>query len=186
MVSALTMLGLDEMLARYASNEDLAELIRHRFSDPKDTFKELYGRICFNVLCSKTDDHARNHAAFWDGKMLTLTPAYDICPQNRTRNEATQAMLIKGGGRASTLKTCLAAAPDFHLKEVEAAALIERQITAIAEHWQEVCDEADLSHVDRKLFAGRQFLNSYALEGLDDHTALQNAFRAARDLLISG
>ncbi|PPJ49267.1 type II toxin-antitoxin system HipA family toxin [Rhizobium sp. KAs_5_22] len=185
MVSALTMLGLDEMMARYASYEDLAELIRHRFSDPKDTLKELYGRICFNVLCSNTDDHARNHAAFWDGKMLSLTPAYDICPQNRTGNEATQAMLIKGNGRASTLKTCLAAAPDFHLKEVEAAALIERQITAIAEHWQEVSDEADLSHVDRKLFAGRQFLNSYALEGLDDHETLQNAFRAARDRLIS-
>lgn len=69
---------------------------------------------------------------------------------------------------------------------MEAAALIQRQITAITEHWQEVCDEADLSHVDRKLFAGRQFLNSYALEGLDDHMAQQNAFRAARDLLISG
>lgn len=31
MVSALTMLGLDEMMARYASYEDLAELIRHRY-----------------------------------------------------------------------------------------------------------------------------------------------------------
>jgi serine/threonine-protein kinase HipA len=63
MVSALTMLGLDEMMARYASYEDLAELIRHRFTNPKGTLKELYGRICFNVLCGNTDDHARNHAA---------------------------------------------------------------------------------------------------------------------------
>ncbi|MDT4936572.1 MAG: serine/threonine-protein kinase HipA [Pseudonocardiales bacterium] len=31
------------------------------------------------------DDHARNHAAFWDGdrELLTLTPAYDITPQPR-------------------------------------------------------------------------------------------------------
>ena len=65
MVSALTMLGLDEMMARYASYEELAEIIRHRFADPKDTMKELYGRICFNILCGNTDDHARNHAAFW-------------------------------------------------------------------------------------------------------------------------
>lgn len=186
MVSALTMLGLDEMMARYASYEDLAELIRHRFTDPKYTLKELYGRICFNVLCGNTDDHARNHAAFWDGKRLTLTPAYDICPQNRTGNEATQAMLIKGEGRTSTLATCLAAAPDYHLKEAEAAALIERQITGIAAHWQEVCAEAELTPVDRKLFAGRQFLNSYALEGLDGYKALQDAFRAARDALIAG
>ncbi|WP_081162379.1 type II toxin-antitoxin system HipA family toxin [Ensifer aridi] len=185
MVSALTMLGLDEMMARYASYEDLAELIRHRFTDPKDTLRELYGRICFNVLCGNTDDHARNHAAFWDGKMLSLTPAYDICPQSRTGNEATQAMLIKGEGRASTLATCLAAAPDYHLKEAEAATLIEHQLTSIAEHWQVICDEGELSPVDRKLFAGRQFLNRYALEGLTGHTALQNTFRAAREALIA-
>ncbi|CDZ49429.1 type II toxin-antitoxin system HipA family toxin [Neorhizobium galegae] len=186
MVSALTMLGLDEMLARYASYEDLAELIRHRFTAPKDTLKELYGRICFNVLCGNTDDHARNHAAFWDGKMMTLTPAYDICPQNRTGTEATQAMLIKGDRRASTLATCLAAAPDYHLKEAEAAALIEHQIMAIAKQWQPVCEEAKLSPVDRMLFAGRQFLNSYALEGLDGHKALHDAFAAARNALIAG
>lgn len=139
MVSALTMLGLDEMMARYASYENLAELIRHRFTDPKDTLEELYGRISFNVLCGNTDDRARNHAAFWDGRMLTLTPAYDICPQGRTGNEATQAMLIKGENRANTLAALLAAAPDFHRKEAEAAALIEHQIATIAQQWQAVC-----------------------------------------------
>ncbi|MBY3021806.1 type II toxin-antitoxin system HipA family toxin [Rhizobium leguminosarum] len=186
MVSALTMLGLDEMMARYASYEDLAELIRRRFTAPKDTLKELYGRICFNVLCGNTDDHARNHAAFWDGRMLTLTPAYDICPQGRTGNEATQAMLIKGDGRASTLATLLASAPDYHLKEAEAAALIENQVTMIAANWPGVCAEAELSPVDRNLFAGRQFLNSYAFEGLEGQKALKDAFRAARDALIAG
>jgi hypothetical protein len=25
--------------------------------------------------CGNTDDHARNHAVFWDGQMLSLTPA---------------------------------------------------------------------------------------------------------------
>jgi serine/threonine-protein kinase HipA len=185
MVSALTMLGLDEMMARYASYEDLAEIIRHRFNDPKDTLKELYGRMCFNVLCGNNDDHARNHAAFWDGRMLTLTPAYDICPQGRTGNEATQAMLIKGDSRASTLSTLLAAAPNHHLKETEAVALIERQITTIAEQWQEVCEQAKLSPVDRKLFAGRQFLNDYAIEGLDTHKALQDLFWNAQNALIA-
>ncbi|MGF6227975.1 serine/threonine-protein kinase HipA [Inquilinus ginsengisoli] len=185
MVSALTMLGLDEMMARYASYEDLAELIRHRFTDPKETLKELYGRICFNVLCGNTDDHARNHAAFWDGRMLTLTPAYDICPQGRTGNEATQAMLIKGKSRASTIATCLAAAPDYHLKEAEAATLIEHQIKTIAEYWPAVCDEAELSLVDRTLFAGRQFLNSYAFDGLGGQKALQDASLAARETLIA-
>jgi serine/threonine-protein kinase HipA len=184
-VSALTMLGLDEMMARYASYEDLAELVRHRFSDPKETLKELYRRICFNVLCGNTDDHARNHAAFWDGRMLKLTPAYDICPQGRTGNEATQAMLIKGNSRASTLATLLSAAPDYHLKLTEAAALIDHQLTTIAQLWHEVCDEAELSPVDRKLFAGRQFINTYALEGLHDQRELQDTFSMARNTLLA-
>ncbi|MFN7103369.1 MAG: type II toxin-antitoxin system HipA family toxin [Pseudorhizobium sp.] len=185
MVSALTILGLDEMMARYASYEDLAEHIRYRFTAPKKTLKELYGRICFNVLCGNTGDHARNHAAFWDGKMMTLTPAYDICPQNRTGTEATQAMLIKSDARASTLATCLEAAPDYHLNEAEAAALIEQQITTIAEQWQAVCGEAEVSPVDRRLFAGRQFLNSYVSEGLHGHKALHDALGAARKALIA-
>jgi serine/threonine-protein kinase HipA len=117
--------------------------------------------------------------------MLTLTPAYDICPQGRTGNEATQAMLIKGDNRASTLSTLLAAAPNHHLKETEAAALIERQITTIAEQWQEVCAQAELSPVDRKLLARRQFLNDYAIEGLETHQALREPFRAAQNALIA-
>lgn len=186
MVSALTLLGLDEMMARYASYEDLAELIRRRFTAPKSTLKELYGRMCFNVLCGNTDDHARNHAAFWDGDRLTLTPAYDICPQARTGTEATQAMLIKGNDRASTLATLLAAAADFHLTQPDATALIEHQITSIAANWRAVCDEAHLTPVDRGLFAGRQFLNSYAIEGLDGHATLHDTFRAARATLMAG
>jgi serine/threonine-protein kinase HipA len=37
MISALTLFGLDEMMARYASYEDLAEIIRHRFISPAKT-----------------------------------------------------------------------------------------------------------------------------------------------------
>lgn len=181
MVSALTMFCLDEMMARYASYEDLAELIRHRFTDPKDTLKELYGRICFNILCGNTDDHARNHAAFWDGKMLTLTPAYDLCPQGRTGNEATQAMLITGDARFSTLATCLTAASDYQLTEDQAATIIKAQIETIAEQWGKTCAAADLTPTDRSLFAGRQFLNAFCIEGLEDrHPALQTVFEQAR------
>lgn len=164
MVSALTLFGLSEMMARYASYEDLAEIIRYRFTQPKETLSELFGRLVFNVLCGNTDDHARNHAAFWDGKELTLTPAYDICPQSRTGNEATQAMLITGENRFSQLKTCLAAAHHFLLSEREAVVVIDRIETAIREHWDMVCGETELSKVDENYLWERQFLNSFSIE----------------------
>ena len=135
MVSALTLLGLDDMMARYASYETLAEIIRHRFTDPKDTLKELFSRLVFNILCGNTDDHARNHAAFWDGKELTLMPAYDICPQGRTGNEASQAMLISGDNNLSQLKTCLETAHNFLLSEEDALVIFENLTTAIEQHW---------------------------------------------------
>jgi len=40
MISALTLFGLDEMMARYASYEIFAEIIRHKFDSPNKT---LYG-----------------------------------------------------------------------------------------------------------------------------------------------
>lgn len=181
MVSALTLLGLDEMMARYASYADLVEIIRHRFASPKDTLQELFGRICFNILCGNTDDHARNHAAFWDGKTLSLTPAYDICPQGRTGSEATQAMLITGDNRMSTLASCLAAAPTFLLSEDRAIKMLHEQISIIAGEWDRICDIAKLSQTDRSLFAGRQFLNTYCAQGLGkEQAALSEAFEQAR------
>ncbi len=166
MVSALTLFGLDEMMARYASYEDLAEIIRHRFTSPKATLHELYGRLVFNVLCGNTDDHARNHAGFWDGKHLTLTPAYDICPQNRSGNVASQAMLVVGDNRTSTLATCLEAAPNFHLGEQAAKSIIRRQIGTIRDAWDDLCEEAALTEVERNLFGRRIFLNDYIFEGM--------------------
>lgn len=166
-VSALTILGIDEMLARYASYTDLATIIRNRFTDPKATLRELFSRMVFNILCGNTDDHARNHAAFWNGHQLTLTPAYDICPQARTGQEASQAMLIHGNDNLSRLSTCLGVVEAFHLNNGEALAIIKAQMQTIRAHWPAVCAEAGLSQVDQNLLWGRQFLNPFAFTELD-------------------
>lgn len=165
MVSALTLLELDEMLARYASYEDLATIIRHRFIEPTKTLKELFSRMVFNVLCGNTDDHARNHSAYWDGKSLSLTPAYDICPQGRAGGEAGQAMLITGDERLSRIAICLKAAPAFLLRADEALSIVKHQINTITDKWTEVCSEANLTEVDRGFLWRRQFLNQFAFEG---------------------
>jgi serine/threonine-protein kinase HipA len=170
MVSALTLLDLDELMAHYASYEDLATIIRHRFVSPKKTLKELFARMVFNILCGNTDDHARNHAAFWNGTELSLTPAYDICPQARAGGEASQAMLIVGEQRSSQIAVCLKSAHLFLLDVDEATDLVANQIKAIKRFWREVCDAAALPEVDRNFLWRRQFLNAFAF--VDAPTAL--------------
>jgi serine/threonine-protein kinase HipA len=164
-VSALTIFGFDEMMVRYTSYEDLAEAIRHRFTDPAANLRELFGRLTFNILVGNTDDHARNHAAFWDGTALSLTPAFDICPQQRTGREANQAMLILGDMKESRLALCVDAAHRFLLSADDAKAIIQDQVDCIRGNWIDVCDEAKMTEVDREFLWKRQFLNDYAFAG---------------------
>lgn len=166
MVSALTMLGLDVAGARYGSYADLADQIRARFTEPRATLRELFSRIVFNILCSNTDDHPRNHAAFWDGEALSLTPAYDICPQLRGGGEAAQLMAIgRDGWRMSQVAGCVERASVYLLSETEAREIVDRQIETIERDWDEVCDLGELPAAARASFRARQFFNPYALEG---------------------
>jgi serine/threonine-protein kinase HipA len=166
MVSALTILGLDEISGRYASYAALADSIRARFTAPAATLRELFSRIAFNILSGNNDDHARNHSAFWDGVELTLTPAYDICPGPRGGGETAQAMKIGSDGfRFSQVAGCVARAATYQLSEAESRAIVDRQIDVIESQWEEVCDLAELSEVDRNYLWRRQFLNPYATEG---------------------
>lgn len=167
-LSALTLFELDEMMGRYGSYADLATLVRLNFSDPKNTQTELYGRMVFNILIGNTDDHARNHAAFWNGKALSLTPAYDICPQNRTGGEASQAMKIAGDKNLSRLDLCLESSALFGLNTQAAQAIIEHQVQTIKNHWESVCNEVDLNETERRLLRSRQIFNAFSVEGFED------------------
>lgn len=154
-VSALTILELDEMRGRYASYWKLAEAILERFSHPDKTLRELFSRIVFNICVGNTDDHARNHAAFWDGVSLSLTPAYDICPQMRSGDTARQAMDIgKDGFRDSQLAGCLDHARAYHLSRAEARDIIDSQVTLINEQWADATEDARLTQADRQLLWG--------------------------------
>ena len=167
MVSALTILDLHDALGiagRYATYVDLADHIRARFVDAKATLRELFSRIMFNILVSNTDDHAKNHSAFWDGNMLTLTPAYDICPQLRTGGEANQAMAYGvDGERSSQIERCVEQSAGYHLDSHDARGIFEHQIGVIRRDWNEVCDLARLTKAEREQLWGRQFLNPYSL-----------------------
>lgn len=171
LVSALTLLELDDAQAQYASYEDLAELIRHRFTDARATLRELFGRLVFNILCGNTADTARNHAAFWDDKGFTLTPAYDLCPQPREDNEATQAMFISGNDKRSRLATCLQAAHHFLLTASEALFLIDAQLHSLSRNWLPVCEEAGLSEPERMQLWGRVVVNPTVFDALGGDAA---------------
>jgi serine/threonine-protein kinase HipA len=162
-VSSMTILGVDEWGAVHSGYWELADAIRARFTNVDEALRELFSRITFNICVGNTDDHARNNAAFWDGDMLTLTPAYDICPQLRSGQEAQQALAIRPDGwRYSQLAGCLDAANVYHLTRTEAWEIIDHQISTITSSWNDAADLARLTVAERDAMWNTQILNPYA------------------------
>ena len=142
--SALSALELDEMEARYASYPDLAEYLRRYADKPVEQCKTLYRRMIFNMLIGNTDDHAKNHAMFWDGRFVRLTPAYDICIMPRVGLTASQAMVVGEQGNQATLANALTSCRRFGLDQNEARQVVEEIETAIRGHWQDSCEQVEL------------------------------------------
>ena len=167
MVSTLTVLGLTEMTGRYASYPELADQLR-RWAPPgtvSGMLRELFSRVVFNVCVGNIDDHARNHAMFWDGEHLELTPAYDLSPAPRSGGTAAQAMAIsRRGDRESRLSVCLDAASEYGISAGTARDIIEGQVAIIEADWEQVAGAVGLSVAQSDLMRhgpGAQILNPF-------------------------
>lgn len=163
MLSMLTILGYSEMGSRHASYAQMAAAIRTGpWRDVPGTLRELYGRLVLNILVGNTDDHLRNHAAFWDGLHLELTPAYDIAPQPRSGHMATQSIGITADGRrVSQLRLCMEVAGDFLLTSNEAKQIITRVRGAVETGWDDACQQAHIGMPEQRALWGREFMNPY-------------------------
>ena len=145
LVSGLTALQLHETEAALASYPDLASFIRRSGKDYPAGAQQLYRRMVFNILIGNTDDHARNHAFFWDGHNYSLTPAYDICPMMRVGQTANQAMIIGENGRESTLRNALSLSDQFGLSSADAKMINEELTELVEEKWDEAAERGALT-----------------------------------------
>ena len=126
----------------------------------------LFQRIAFNIAFCNTHDHLRNHAAFWDGQHLDLTPAYDLSPMDRSGETATQAIAYgRDGKRDSNFGALFQVCHEYGLAVPVARQIIDNIIDTIHDGWVDAADAARLSTVDRDFLWGRPFLNPGSLYG---------------------
>ncbi|MGL4176819.1 MAG: type II toxin-antitoxin system HipA family toxin, partial [Dermatophilaceae bacterium] len=165
-VSGLTLLGLDELEGRYATYPDLLDALRaaHTFAFPLG--RRLFHQIAVRIAVGDTDDHARNIAAFWDGRQLELTPAYDIAPGLRSGETASQAMAYGlAGQRESSFATLASCGPIYGLSTSAAREIIDRVIDVIRTQFDDAADAGHLTVADRAAMRGRQVLNPGVMHG---------------------
>ena len=163
MLSMLTILGYTAMSSRHASYAEMAQAIRTGpWTDVTGTLREIYTRLVLNVIVGNNDDHLRNHAAFWDGQHLTLTPAYDIAPQPRNGQTSTQAIgITRDGTRWSQLSLCHKVARDFLIDPTDAKDITEELVDLVHSDWDEVAEIAQLSSVERDDLWHREIMNPF-------------------------
>lgn len=170
-VSALTMAKTDEMNARYVSYPQILDVLRENAADPTQPGPELFRRIALNIAISNNDDHARNHAAFWDGQNVALTPLYDLAPGQRSGDTFHQAMAYgrsrggRPGERNSNFTALVAESETYGLSASEARDVIDRLVTSIEENWDDAADSARLSAADKQNLRQKQVLPRAAFFG---------------------
>lgn len=165
-VSGLTMSVQDEMYARYATYPDILDVLREYSDGDSDPGHQLFERVAFNIAVSNSDDHARNHASFWDGKHLTLTPAYDLAPGNRSGETATQGMAYaRNGDKTSNFESLLGAAGTYGLSRLEARHIVDNIITVIRDSFDDAADAARVTNADKAYLKRQLFLNPGTLYG---------------------
>jgi len=122
--------------------------------------RRLFERVAFNVAIGNNDDHACNHAAFWDGQSLELTPAFDLAPQVRSTDTSAQAMDVgRDGSRGSQFSVCVAAAADYGLSRPAAKEIVDHIVTTVEAQWSDAAEVAGLSEADRNALWRRSVLN---------------------------
>jgi serine/threonine-protein kinase HipA len=167
MLSALTLLDLDDTEGTLASYPDLSEVLLRHSQDATADRHELFRRMVFNILVGNEDDHARNHACFWDGSRIQLTPAYDLLPQRRAGVEGRQAMIIGElgpGGRESTLTNALTSAARFGLDQDEAVAIAKDVLRIVAERWEQYFADVQVPQIEIDALKGTSVLSPLAVE----------------------
>ncbi len=170
-VSGLTMAQTDEMYARYVSYPQILDVLRVYAKDATRPGPELFRRIAMNIAISNNDDHARNHAAFWDGRHLELTPAYDLAPGQRSGDTFEQAMAFGRGDRGaktSNFAALVRESETYGLSATEGRDVIDHLVSSIDENWDDAAEVARLSAADQQSLRERQILPRAAFFDYED------------------
>lgn len=141
-MSAMTALGARDNETR--SYLELAEVLRREGSAAAHDLGELYRRMTFNVLCSNTDDHLRNHGFLHDGRGWRLAPAYDLNPMPTDVRPRIHSLTLDEDDATASLDTVLRVAPYFGLSAAAARGVVAEVAKAVAK-WRAVAKRQGLT-----------------------------------------
>lgn len=147
--SAMTMLGYTDGADASigVSYLEIAEWIMQNCCNVKENLLELFRRIAFNIAVSNCDDHLRNHGFLFTTKGWTLSPAYDLTPDEHGTD---LKLCINEKDSTLDFNLVLSIAPYLGIQNEDAKSIIEK-IKTETSRWREVASSYNIPHSEQDL-----------------------------------
>ncbi len=147
--SAMTLLGYNDGVGADdgVSYLELIEFIIQNGTNVNADLEELFKRIVFSIAVSNTDDHLRNHGFLLTQNGWTLSPAYDINPNQYGTG---LKLNISENDNSLDFNLALSVAPYFRLTEKEAVKLIDK-IKAVVSGWEKTADKYKIPRIEQEM-----------------------------------
>jgi serine/threonine-protein kinase HipA len=145
--SAMTMLGYTDGADNTAgvSYFEIADFIMAHGANVKNDLEELWRRIVFSIVISNTDDHLRNHGFILTKQGWTLSPAYDINPNE---NGNGLSLNISEDDNSQNIELALRVAENFRINSEKAKEIIN-QINTVVSRWREVASRYNIPKAEQ-------------------------------------
>lgn len=147
--SAMTLLNYTDGsdAAENASYLELAEFIVRNCIDPQKNLEELWRRIVFNIAISNGDDHLRNHGFILTPNGWTLSPAYDLNPEEKAFG---LKLNIDENDNSMDFSIAMRVSKYFRLSETQANHILSEIIQKVAE-WQIIANHYGISREEQEM-----------------------------------
>lgn len=150
--SAMTLLGYTDGTnsAEGVSYLELAEWIGRNCNNVSQNLEQLWRRIVFNIAVSNCDDHLRNHGFLLTPKGWTLSPAYDINPDEHGMG---LKLNISEDDNSLDFELALSVAAYFGLDNATSDEIIN-QTKKVVSNWQQIATQYGISRSEQEDNAG--------------------------------
>ena len=148
--SAMTMLGYTDGDTAGCSYLELFEWISRNCCKVEENLAEMWRRLVFNIAVSNCDDHLRNHGFLLTPKGWTLSPAYDLNPQE---TGSGLSLNINDHDNALDYRLALEVAPYAGLSKTVAEQIIEHTQSVVAQ-WRNLAPSFNIPRHEVEMMSG--------------------------------
>lgn len=147
--SAMTVLGYTDSDTVGCSYLELFEWISRNCRRVEENLIQMWRRIVFNIAVSNCDDHLRNHGFLLTPNGWTLSPAYDLNPQEYGEG---LSLNIDEHDNALDYRLALEVAPYAGISKTVAEQIIQHSREVVAQ-WRSLASANHISRDEQEMLA---------------------------------